>query len=184
MRKRAKLHRFRWRIFQRLIAVTLLLIATGFYFSDHILNWGVHTLSARLFPETSLSFQTVQLKKGKLQFTQVRMEGEQGEVIAPHLSIRGEFKIRPFVILPHIKMKGPQITLTEGLRALESVLYTSDQCIPSITIDNGTLLWKDHRIDFSLQSSQGKEGELRSSEHNIFCSWKQTERGLGFELNL
>ena len=192
MRKRAKLRRFRWRVCQRLFAVALLLIATGFFFSDHLLRWGVRSALTHIFPEAVFSFHEVRFEKRGLRLTQFRMAGQKGEVATSRLFFRWDFTADPFVFLPHIEMREAEITLKKGLnnsnirspKVVESLFFSSERCQPSVTIDHGTLQWRDNRLEFSFQSRRGKEGEIHSCEHNFFCGWKQAKKGLEFDLNL
>lgn len=184
MRRGVKLRKIRWKVFQRIFAAVLFLMAVGLYFSDHIVAWGVQSARAHLFPDATLSFQKVRFRGGKVQFFEVRFSGERGDIEAPLLTIKGEYTLRPFVIFPHIEMKRPQITLREAVRGIETLFYTSKRIVPSFRITQGILYWKEHPFDFSLQSTQGKEGEIRSGAHNLFCGWKQTETGIDVELHL
>ena len=182
MRKKAQKSRFRWRVCKAFFGAALLLIAGFFFFKEPLLNWGVSTSLAHFFPNTSFSFHEVRLEKKGVMLSQFKMAGKHGEVTTPRLLVHCNFKTRPFVFLPKIKMQEPQITLKEESVGLEGIFFSSKHCQPSVIIDQGTLLWKNKQLDFSLKSYRGEKGEMRSP--HIFCAWKRKQKGLTFDLTL
>ena len=167
---------------QALFGGALILFAGLFFFKEPLLNWGVRSSISRFFPGASFSFHEVHLEKKGVILTQFRMTGRKGEITIPRLFVQCAFKTRPFVFLPHIKVREPQILLKEGAKGFEGILFSSKRLQPSVTIDQGTLLWKNKQLGFSLQSRRGKKGEMHSPY--MSCAWKCKRKGLTFDLTL